>query len=763
MERFFASGEDSPLRMLPILESNLKRERQIIAIAAGLLILVVVCAATTTYLALLSATLAQEQVLAHVMTRSIDASIVSRYDTLTTGRLLLELSGQGLLSPASQARLDIACEMDRSGVDSVIIRLACDDAIQQIPRHSDRAALQFVLFDASASYGHGFFSNPAAASKAGNDAGKVAILVASAKAVMAAREIDVLAAAREGRTMSFAAPLTLGLPPHTLVAFAVVARSGQPYALVFTRIDLELVLADLIPAPLESNVALFDARGRFLAGDASDSIFHAQKHLSASRAGAIVWMPGHGWAGRSTLLASELGYFVFALPVLKHLWVTRTQNIVIVLVTAALIGGLLAAYRYWSYRFLTRTYDQARRALEGDILNHLLVHATPVGLCIVQRNDFSIVAANPLTRDVLDMDDAFPRLPLGLCKALEQSGLSHPSGNRDTDIQQFLYSLRRDDRADIHLKISYAPVMVNKLDVLFCAIADVTEQHEAETMLRAAKETSDAAVKTQLNFFASMSHEIRTPLASLTGNLELVALSPLAAEQRARVLAMQASASGLLQVVNDVLDFSKMDIGELRLSEEWGSIRELVLGAAVAHAPLANRQQLKLFVVVQQTCPDRFLFDPIRTSQILSNLIGNSLKFTPSGKIVVRLSWVNSVLELSVSDSGIGIPEASRRRLFQPFAQGDSLRLRAQGTGLGLSICARLTELMKGHIALESTEGIGTRITVSLPLRADESNPRANDARLSQVQAGILCQANEYREWFDNLYPPLTHRISIRA
>ena len=182
-------------------------------------------------------------------------------------------------------------------------------------------------------------------------------------------------------------------------------------------------------------------------------------------------------------------------------------------------------------------------------------------------------------------------------------------------------------------------------------------------------------VALKVNFFASMSHEIRTPLASLVGNIELVALGPLAAEQQARVRAMQVSAKGLLQVVNDVLDFSKIDVGELSLSEEWTSITDLLCRIASSYAHLATQQGLRFFTVFDRAIPTPLYFDPVRVSQIVTNLLSNAFKFTQSGKIVLRARWVELKLEISVVDSGIGIPDELKTRLFQPFTQGNSNRL----------------------------------------------------------------------------------------
>ena len=191
-----------------------------------------------------------------------------------------------------------------------------------------------------------------------------------------------------------------------------------------------------------------------------------------------------------------------------------------------------------------------------------------------------IMVANQIARNVLGLQPSDTRLPDALAN---QFGVRRQdlATRGSTHIFQFTLSLERHDVGSMHLEVTYAPAVLNREEVFFCAITDMTEHHRAERLLREAKRTSEEAARAKVNFFASMSHEIRTPLASLVGNIELVALGPLAAEQQARVRAMQVSAKGLLQVVNDVLDFSKIDVGELSLSEEWTSITDLLCRIAV--------------------------------------------------------------------------------------------------------------------------------------------------------------------------------------
>jgi len=251
------------------------------------------------------------------------------------------------------------------------------------------------------------------------------------------------------------------------------------------------------------------------------------------------------------------------------------------------------------------------------------------------------------------------------------------------------------------------------------------EAARAQRLLHEAKLASDAAAKARVAFFASMSHEIRTPLASLLGNMELVAMGALEPAQRARVGAMQLSAEGLLQIVNDVLDFSRIDVGALSIVEEPVSVTELLGRIAISHAPLAGQRKLSFLAVYGKGIPARLELDPVRLTQIVSNLLGNAFKFTQVGKIVLRAQWVDENLEILVSDTGIGIPAEYKDRLFQPFSQVDDNRVaQVRGTGLGLSICMRLVERMNGRITLDSILGVGTRVTVRLPLKVSEMAPR---------------------------------------
>lgn len=391
----------------------------------------------------------------------------------------------------------------------------------------------------------------------------------------------------------------------------------------------------------------------------------------------------------------------------------------------AVLVTLLWLLLVWiDQRIFAPTVASAAKVYASERISRSMIEMAPIGLCLVEQDTATLVLQNELAQCQAQRAAA---AGVDLVAELTAGYRACQGGGGHTHARTFAISHPLEAGQGLcHLGVSALLAEQEGRSVLLCALHDCTAEVEQTARQQRLRLQAEAASEAKSRFLATMSHEIRTPLHGILGHLELLERAPMAPEQRVRVRRITQSADSLLLIVNDVLDVSRIESGQLDLETVAFEPVALLERVALLYAPLAQAKGVDLDFTVDPALAVQYRGAVNRMEQVLRNLVSNAVKFTASGRIELRVAPGAHAgqLRFEVADSGMGLSLMQQKRLFQPFAQADgTIGTRFGGTGLGLSLCRQLCQVMGGDIEVRSTPGVGSVFAFTVRVEAGNGVP----------------------------------------
>lgn len=404
----------------------------------------------------------------------------------------------------------------------------------------------------------------------------------------------------------------------------------------------------------------------------------------------------------------------------KEKYATKIDYSLLIKLAAALLF-IIATILFWN-RKLTKEM-QKRKELETQ--TQALIEAIPLQI-LVTSYDGSILSANPkaLSENNINEED-IQKLNIQefYAESVDRQTLLRELSTKGK-IEQKVLPFKMLDGEIRSMMISMMPVFYRNQKSLITVSLDVTERMEIEASLKKATESAEAASHFKSQFLANMSHEIRTPMNAIIGLGHLLSRTSLDTKQLGYVDKMGDSAQSLLGIIDDILDFSKIEAGQLNIETIEFNLDDVLNNLTTLISTRIKDKPLEYIYQIDTNIPANLIGDPYRLGQVLTNLVGNAIKFTEQGHILLSITILQQepfLLQFSVEDTGAGIPTEKIGGLFEPFTQADGSTTRNYGgTGLGLSICHQLTELMGGKVSATSQLGKGSRFEFILPFQVSK-------------------------------------------
>ncbi|MGH8448191.1 response regulator [Pseudomonas sp.] len=482
-----------------------------------------------------------------------------------------------------------------------------------------------------------------------------------------------------------------GPEPKHLLAYIGLPLDGPGQAVVGTLLDLSRV--DDVQRALDHSAfdrfTLIAPDGKRLIGPATPKSLSDGVHFTAN--GFEFKITHTGDQPWSAVYGLNYSHFF-------HSTVWPLSSLALLLASLTTLGW--AGSRWYRRQVITPARLAHERIAESVAFSRVIIDTAPTGLCVVRRSDGKVLIENQRAQ----------QWPGTARLVAAMAGQHEHAENGETHLEI----------EGRHLQIGFVSTRYQAENVRLYAFNDITRHIEDAQALEEARHAADTANEAKTLFLATMSHEIRTPLYGVLGTLELLGLTDLDPHQQTYLHTIQRSSATLFQLISDVLDVSKIESGQMAIEAMDFCPLDILEDTLHTYTAFAQRKGLQLYSCIDPQLPDCVMGDPMRIRQILNNLVSNAIKFTDTGRVVIRARVMardadNVDLEWQVTDSGVGIPEAQQAKLFDLFYQAPDTASEG-GAGLGLPICRWLAQMMGGEIRLVSEPGLGSSFTLKMRL-----------------------------------------------